>query len=103
MSAAEEAARRFLARHFRVMATAVNVTDWPAYIRLCADAHESGSAWLDEEDLAGLREVILQPVRELADRWRQYRDGFSPYDQRDKVIEARRYVSELLDALERAA
>lgn len=48
----ERWARRLLARHYRAMATAVNVTDWPAYIRLCADTQEDGTAWFDRRMLA---------------------------------------------------
>lgn len=43
----EPEARALLARHLRVLATAVNVSDWPAYIRSVAAAHERGEAWLD--------------------------------------------------------
>jgi hypothetical protein len=37
--------RELLARHLRSLASAVNVEDWPAYIRSVADGHATGTSW----------------------------------------------------------
>lgn len=39
--------RALLARHLRVLASAVNVEDWPAYIRKVAAGHEAGTSWYE--------------------------------------------------------
>lgn len=41
----EERDRELVARHLRSAASAVNVTDWPAYLRDVADGHADGSSW----------------------------------------------------------
>jgi hypothetical protein len=45
-------ARSLLARHFRLAASAVNIEDWPTYLRRIADGHEAGEAHLDRAYLA---------------------------------------------------
>jgi predicted RNA-binding Zn ribbon-like protein len=37
--------RELIARHLRAAASAVNITDWPAYLRSVADGHKSGTSW----------------------------------------------------------
>lgn len=37
--------RELIARHLRAAASAVNITDWPAYLNRVADLHETGEAW----------------------------------------------------------
>lgn len=45
MDPQEKRNRELIARHLRVAASAVNITDWPAYLRRVADLHETGQAW----------------------------------------------------------
>lgn len=37
--------RELIARHLRAAASAINIQDWPAYLRRVADLHETGEAW----------------------------------------------------------
>jgi hypothetical protein len=37
--------RELIARHLRAAASAVNVTDWPAYLLRVADGHADGTSW----------------------------------------------------------
>jgi hypothetical protein len=36
--------RDLIARHLRAAASAINITDWPAYLNRCADLHATGEA-----------------------------------------------------------
>lgn len=45
MSAQERRDRDLIARHLRAAASAVNVADWPAYLRSVADGHADGASW----------------------------------------------------------
>lgn len=62
MSDDEAAARRFLARHLEVLASAINVEDWPAYIRQVVDGHRAGTSWLDVN-------AVWELAREMRDKW----------------------------------
>jgi hypothetical protein len=43
---AEEARdRELIARHLRSAASAINITDWPAYLLRVADGHADGTSW----------------------------------------------------------
>lgn len=37
--------RELIARHLRAAASAVNITDWPAYLRRVANGHADGTSW----------------------------------------------------------
>jgi hypothetical protein len=37
--------RELIARHLRSAASALNITDWPAYLLAAADGHADGTSW----------------------------------------------------------
>jgi hypothetical protein len=43
--AEEDRDRELIARHLRSAASALNITDWPAYLLRVADGHADGTSW----------------------------------------------------------